>query len=174
MTHENKTRSIIRSSLFAGLTAVGGILSFPLPFSPVPLSLQSFFTLAAGIVLGPKYGAFSQLVYLLLGALGLPVFANRQGGFYHLFGPTGGFLWGFVLAAYVIGYLHEKQGKKKLRSLFFTLLTGLILIYLVGVLGLHLSLGISIKQGLLLGVFPFLVGDMVKLLGVMFFVQRIP
>ena len=103
-----KVKTLAYISLLTALTTVGAIISIPLPFSPVPLTLQLPFTLISGVVLGPKYGAFCQLLYLALGAAGLPVFAQHRGGFNMLWGPTSGFLWGFVLSAYVTGWIAQR------------------------------------------------------------------
>lgn len=103
-------------ALGAASTAVGAFIAIPLPFSPVPIVLQNFFILLIALVLGPRMGTASVALYLLLGALGLPVFAGGKGGFAHFFGPTGGYLVGFLLAAWITGVLaaagEGQQGRK--------------------------------------------------------------
>ena len=86
-------KRLVLVGLFACLTALGALISIPTPLSVVPITLQIPFTLSAGFVLGPKDGALSQLLYLLVGAVGLPVFSRQLGGFTVLVGPTAGFLW---------------------------------------------------------------------------------
>ncbi|NLM24768.1 MAG: biotin transporter BioY [Firmicutes bacterium] len=150
-------------SLFAALTAIGGFISVPIPFSPVPITLQITFTAMAGLVLGSRYGALSQLIYLLLGALGLPVFSNRTGGFAMLYGPTAGFLWGFVICAFVIGLIQEKRKFTQPGAIFLTQVIGLIITYFCGVIGLMLVLKFNALQAFSTGVAPFILLDTIKL-----------
>ncbi len=157
-----KTRQLILIGLFAGLTAIGALLTIPLPFSPVPVTLQIFFTLLAGVILGSRGGALSQIIYLLLGGIGLPVFAGGNAGFQFLVGPTAGYLWGFVMAAYVVGLITEK--KSTLQMDLIAMVTGLILIYLFGTLILYWVLDITLTKALAMGVIPFLIGDVIKVL----------
>ncbi|TET40117.1 MAG: biotin transporter BioY, partial [Elusimicrobia bacterium] len=82
-----KTKGMILCALFAALTAVGGLIAVPLPFTPVPITLQTFFTFLAGAILGKYLGALSQIIYLLLGVIGLPVFAKGSSGIGVLLGP---------------------------------------------------------------------------------------
>ncbi len=156
-----KTRKMILTGLFAALTAVGAFIIIPLPFSPVPVTLQTFFTLLAGIILGPGYGALSQLIYIFLGGIGLPVFAGGTGGFQVLVGPTAGFLWGFVLAAYIVGLMVKNHST--LRVNILAMLAGLIVIYIPGMFVLKLVAGLSIYKAFLVGVLPFIPGDIVKI-----------
>lgn len=157
-----KTRKLVITALFAALTASGAILTIPLPFSPVPITLQIFFTLIAGVILGSKYGALSQIVYLLMGGIGLPVFAKGAAGFQVLLGPTAGYLWGFILCAFVVGLISEKFQSWQMNV--FAMLLGLIIIYILGVLGLHFVLGLSIIKAIQVGIVPFLPGDALKLI----------
>ncbi len=149
--------------LFAALTAIGAFISFPLPFTPVPFTLQVTFTTMAGFALGSKYGALSQLVYLLLGAIGLPVFANRLGGIGALFGHTAGFLWGFVLSAMLIGWLATKYRPRKALPIVIVLTAGLLLVYATGTVGLMVVLGLPAKQAFMAGVAPFMILDLLKI-----------
>jgi Uncharacterized conserved protein len=103
-------RQMTLISLFAALTAVGGFISIPL--YPVPLTLQTLFTLLAAMILGSVMGASSQIIYVLLGVIGLPVFAGFKAGIGILFGPTGGFLLGFIISAYIIGKIVELKKKR--------------------------------------------------------------
>lgn len=167
-------KKLVYTSIFATLTVVGGFISIPLPFSPVPLTLQLAFSTMAGYVLGAKHGALSQLVYLLLGAIGLPVFSNRTGGIAMLTGPTSGFLWGFVLAALIIGLIRENnKAKQKPLVIFATLMVGLVAIYLTGMLGLVLAVDYSIGEAFMAGVGPFIIPDLIKLAVATFLIVRI-
>jgi len=109
-------RQMTLTSLFAALTAVGGFISIPL--YPVPLTLQTLFTLLAAMILGSVMGASSQIIYVLLGVIGLPVFAGFKAGIGILFGPTGGFLLGFIISAYIIGKIVELKKEKNIFLLF--------------------------------------------------------
>jgi len=157
-------------SLFAALTAVGAFISIPL--YPVPLSLQTLFTLLAGMTLGSVMGASSQIIYVLLGVIGLPVFAGFKAGIGILFGPTGGFLFGFIISAYVIGRIIETIKEK---NIFYYLLAGFagtVIIYFIGVTQLSLVTGIGIKKALLIGALPFLPGDILKIIAASFIARK--
>ena len=166
-----KTRKLVLTGLFVALTASGAILTIPLPFSPVPITLQIFFTLMAGIILGSKYGALSQIVYLLMGGIGLPVFAEGAAGFQVLVGPTAGYLWGFVLCAFFVGLVSEKFRSWQMNTV--AMLCGLIIIYILGVLGLHFVLGLSLIKALQVGIVPFIPGDILKLIAAVLVTIRV-
>lgn len=155
------TRNLILSGLFAAMIALFAQLSIPLPFSPVPLTGQLFGVFLAGSILGGRWSAVSLLVYLLLGAVGLPVFHNFQGGLHMVLGPTGGYLWGFVLGGYLLGKIGER-GKS-----YITMAGGMLLclavVYTTGLAWLVFVSGLAIPQALLLGVLPFIPLDLVKL-----------
>ncbi|GAB4115723.1 MAG: biotin transporter BioY [Candidatus Caldatribacteriota bacterium] len=156
-------RQITLSSLFAALTAAGAFISISL--SPVPLSLQTFFTLLAGMTLGSIIAMSSQLIYVLLGVIGLPIFAGFRAGIGVLFGPTGGFLWGFIIAAYLMGKLVEyRKGEKSVKFYFLVGLWGTLVIYLLGILQLSLVTTMGIKRALMVGLVPFIPGDILKLI----------
>jgi biotin transport system substrate-specific component len=157
------------SRLRDGLLIVAGSLlvaalaqiSIPLPFTPVPITGQTFAVLLVGAVLGARRGAASLLLYLVEGSLGLPVFAGGVGGLVHFLGPTGGYLLGFVAAAYLVGRLAEVGMDHRFRTAVLIFLAGEAAIYLCGVawLGFYLGLPKALAAGLL----PFLIGDAVKL-----------
>ena len=158
-------------SLFAALTAVGAFISIPL--QPVPFSLQTLFTLLAGMTLGGIPGAISQIIYVFLGAIGLPIFAGFKAGIGILLGPTGGFLFGFICSAYVIGKMTEG---KKIISIFYYLLAGLIgtiVIYAFGITQLSLVVDIEIKKAIAIGVLPFLPGDILKIIAASFIANKL-
>ncbi len=158
-------------SLFAALTAVGAFISIPL--YPVPLSLQTLFTLLAGMTLGSVMGTSSQIIYVLLGVIGLPVFAGFKAGIGILFGPTGGFLFGFIISAYVIGRIIETIKEK---NIFYYLLAGFagtVIIYFIGVTQLSLVTGIGIKKAITVGMLPFLPGDILKIIAASFIAGKL-
>ncbi len=161
---KTNTRFLVLTALFAALTAVGAFLKFPLGLSS--FTLQFFFTAMAGALLGPKYGALSQTVYVLLGLLGLPVF-TQGGGPGYLLVPSCGFLFGLIPAAWVVGIL-TRTGHSFVRVIL-ACTAGLAALYLVGVpymhlvlnvyLGRHMALADTLKAGMLL----FLPGDFAKI-----------
>jgi len=135
-----------------------------IPIYPVPLTLQTLFTLLAGMTLGSVMGALSQIIYVLLGVVGLPVFAGFKAGIGILFGPTGGFLFGFIFSAYIIGKLIELKKEKNIFYYFLAGFLGIVIIYFIGVIQLALVTGIGIKRALLIGALPFLPGDILKII----------
>ncbi len=157
MENTFKTKYLILTGLFAALTAIGAYIYIPLPISPVPITLQMFFTFMAGGLLGKKYGFFSQLIYVLIGAIGLPVFAGGAGGFGVLFGPTGGYVLGFLAAGYIAGF-----SKDIFVSNLLYMLLGLIVIYLLGTTRLMMVMQVDFIKALTIGVTPFIIGDLMK------------
>ena len=132
-----KSKELSLVALFASLTAIGGFIS--IPFYPVPLTLQVFFVLLSGAILGKKLGALSQIIYLGLGAVGAPVFHNFTSGIGILFGPTGGFIIGFVPGSYLAGLFYEKFNNNKIH--FSGLVLSIVPIYAIGVLWLSFITG---------------------------------
>jgi len=187
LTHTNP-KSIYRLSpvyrtvliaLGAASTAVGAFIAIPLPFSPVPIVLQNFFILLIALVLGPRMGTASVALYLLVGALGLPVFAGGKGGFAHFFGPTGGYLAGFLLSAWITGVLagggHRQKNREpraatkgnaqKTKFRFqdaAAAAAGVLSVYLLGIPWLAYKLGFDWKKALIVGFLPFIAGDVLK------------
>ncbi|MGP8319698.1 MAG: biotin transporter BioY [Methanosarcinaceae archaeon] len=157
-------RKMVFASLFAAMTAVGAYIKIPIPIGPVPLTLQVLFVLLAGIMLKSKWGTMSMLVYVLLGIVGLPVFAGGASGPGVLFGPTGGYLIGFVAAAFVVGLLAERKGTLNilLNATFMTI--GLGVIYLFGVAQLIIVAKLTLMQAIAAGMLPFLIGDFIKII----------
>lgn len=158
-----KTDGMILCALFAALTGVGGLIAIPLPFTPVPITLQTFFTFLAGAILGKYLGALSQLVYILLGVVGLPVFAKGSSGIGAILGPTGGYLLGFIPAAFLIGWILEGREKPPFVLIFLAMMVGLLAIYIPGVGWLMWVAKMSLVKALILGALPFLPGDAVKI-----------
>lgn len=153
-------------ALFCALTAIGSFIAIPLPFSPVPLTLQTFFVLLSGIVLGPRKAALSQVIYLLSGFLGIPVFAQGTAGIGVLIGPTGGYLAGFVAAAWIVGWLTGTGQKNSSLPgsgrLIAALLIGQAAIYVPGLMWLKATLNLSFGQACVIGLLPFIPGDIIK------------
>ena len=147
--------------LFAAFTALTARVTFPLPFTPVPITLQVMAVLLSGLVLGPRAGAASQLVYLAMIATGLPLDAKGL-GLAVLTGPTAGYLIGFVPAAFLTGWLAEKLPATRL-SHFLAALAGVAVIYVAGVAWLAPAVG-SLRTAWMLGVAPFILIDLGKAL----------
>ena len=157
--------SIIGIFGFIIATAAGAFVRIPLPFTPVPITFQTFFVLLAGAVLGRRLGTFSQAGYVIFGLTGLPIFAGAAGGVLHFLGPTGGYLIGFVVASWAVGWLIHLKKQASFIWAVGAMLAGSFIIYLFGATWLTLSLHIDLWKALLLGVLPFIPGDIIKLLG---------
>ncbi|MCD6373778.1 MAG: biotin transporter BioY [Thermococcus sp.] len=150
-------KDVAFAGLFAALTAVGAQISIPI--GPVPITLQVLFVLLSGLILGARLGFLSQLVYVVMGALGIPVFAGLQGGIAVIYGPTGGYIIAFPIAAYLAGLFAERLGRK---GMLIGSALGVGVIYFLGWLRLGLFLGGDFKKAFFLGVTPFLPVDAVK------------
>ncbi len=164
-------RQMTLISLFAALTAVGAFISIPI--YPVPLTLQTLFTLLAAMTLGSVMGASSQIIYVLLGVIGLPVFAGFKAGIGILFGPTGGFLFGFIISAYVIGKIIEVKKEKNIFYYFLAGIIGTVILYIIGITQLSLVTGIGIKKAIVVGMLPFLPGDILKIIATSFIASKL-
>lgn len=152
------TREIAVAALFSALLAVSAFVAIPV--GSVPFTLQVYVVLVAGLVLGPRLGLLSVLAYLVLGLLA-PVYAGGSSGLGVLFGPTGGYLWGFLIAVVVSGTIAGKGGRTLLRLLLASL-AGIAPIYALGATWLALQLDLSPRTAVLTGVLPFIWIDLVK------------
>ena len=160
------TKEMILVSLFTALTAIGAFLSIPL--GDIYITLQSMFTILAGLLLGPKLGSLSQLVYVLLGLSGVRIFAGFSGGPQAILKPSFGFLIGFIFAAFIVGKIVHNGEIIYFRRIFLATLAGTFVIYLFGlpfmyiilnnVMGKAISFPATIKTGCLI----FLPGDLLK------------
>ncbi|MFZ2147052.1 MAG: biotin transporter BioY [Sedimentisphaerales bacterium] len=149
---------VIGGSLLIGLCAQVKIL---LPFSPVPVTAQTFAVLMIGTLLGSWRGSLCVLTYIVQGVAGLPVFA-LGGGFAVLIGPTGGYLVGFIPAAYITGLLAQKGWDRRIGTTILAMVLGNIVIYAFGLLWLCCLTGIN-RSVPAVGLYPFLVGDLLKI-----------
>jgi len=156
------TKGLIYAALFGALTAAGAFIVIPLP--PVPLTAQTFFLNIAAILLGGPLGALSQFIYVMLGVVGVPVFAGGKAGLGVIFGPTGGYLVGFIVAAFVIGRVDRIKRNAGTVWHIFSMVLGMAVIYFLGGLWLSLTAKIGFYKALAVGVFPFLAGDILKIL----------
>jgi biotin transport system substrate-specific component len=148
---------IVFGSLLVALLAQVRIV---LPFTPVPITGQTLAVLLIGAVLGSKRGAATIGLYILEGGIGLPFFAGGKAGLAVLMGPTGGYLAGFVAAAFVVGWLAERGFDRRLATAFAAFVIGTAVIYLFGTIGLLRFM--SLQAAIAGGVLPFIVGDILK------------
>ena len=148
---------ILIGSLLIALLAQ---ISIPVPFSPIPITGQTIGVVLVGGLLGAKRGALSILCYIFEGAMGMPVFAQMKSGIHVLIGPTAGYLWGFVIAALLIGFLTERGFTKKPLGSFVSCFAATTIILITGMLYLAIFKGLN--DALIMGFYPFLVGDVVK------------
>ncbi len=145
------------------LIALGARVRIPIPFSPVPVTAQTLVVLLAGALLGPKRGVQAVALYLLAGLLGWPIFAGAGGGLAVLLGPTGGYLIGFIAAAYIVGRRTERGETRNALTTIGTLLLGTLVIYAFGLI--RLAAFVGMERVIALGLTPFILGDLVKLAG---------
>jgi biotin transport system substrate-specific component len=161
----------VAATLFAAaLTAAASQISVPLPFTPVPFTLQPMIVLLGGVVLGPRLGMASQLVYLAAGVAGLPVFAfspELPQGAARLLGPTGGYLMAYPFAAFVAGMLATRGFDRRYLTSVLAMAAGLAVIFAGGVTWLTLFApgadGRSLNAALAVGFYPFVIADAIKL-----------
>ena len=158
-----KTKQMVLIALMTAVTCVLGPLSIPLPFSPVPISLTNFAIFLAIFVLGMKNGTISFIIYLLLGAVGVPVFSSFRGSLQVLAGPTGGYLIGFIFLALIMGFALDHFDRKLVPTII-GMIIGMVVCYAFGTVWLAKLLSLSFKEGLMMGVIPYLPGDAAKII----------
>lgn len=156
----NQTQMLILAALFVAVTAV--CAQIRIPIGAVPFTMQIFAISLMGVVLGSRWGVISALGYLILGAVGAPVFSGFSGGLQVLIGKTGGYLFGFIPAAYVIGWITER-GRLTVSKAVWANLAGLVIIYAIGAMQLKLVLNLPWVQAFEFGIYPFIIPDIVKL-----------
>lgn len=173
-THKGSRRNLpyILCSLFAALTAAGAFIKIPIPY--VPITLQTFFVILSGSLLGAKFGALSQLIYLAIGLLGAPIF-SQGGGPGYVFQPTFGYLLGYPLAAFTIGFLlwgwnlPDVSESPTFLKICLVSAIGILVIFMLGVTFLYLNLKyivakpISLSKAVWVGFLVFIPGDMIKI-----------
>ena len=153
-------RMTVYCALFTALIIIGGYISIPI--GPVPVVLADFFVMVAGLFLGFKYGAMCVTLYIVLGTLGMPVFAGGSAGLAILLGPTGGYLLGYLVMAAFIGFFSSKI-KPSIAAHLIALIIGNILLYMIGVPWLKVILNMSWKAALYAGFTPFIIGTVIKI-----------
>lgn len=197
----SKTNYMTLCGLFAALMAICSLISIPLGFTPVPVNLGTLGVFLAGGILGKKYGTISIAVYVLVGAVGVPVFAGFRGGLSVLAGPTGGYIIGYIVAAFLVGLLVEMMlaeknltvptedasvsnaavsgsaaGRSRSREILccaIAMIIGLLACYALGTLWFIVSTHTGIWASLVSCVFPFLLGDALKIAAGALLVQKL-
>jgi len=158
------SRSIVSDLVLiaAGAAFTSIMAQIAIPLWPVPITMQTFAALLVGSSLGWSRGALSMVLYALLGLVGLPVFSDQAHGPAILFGATGGYIVGFILAAALTGWLAQRQWDRKVLGAFVSFALGAVVVYAVGLPWLAVTLGLDLPSTLSAGLYPFLIGDALK------------
>lgn len=184
----SNTVYLVLCGLFAALTAICSFITIPLGFTPIPVNLGTLAVFLTGGILGRKYGVVSIIVYVLLGTAGVPVFSGFRGGISVLAGPTGGYIIGYIAAVFVIGaiidsymkraYENRRNGRTAsyaAETLFLALamVCGLTICYALGTAWFMISTGTPLWASLVSCVFPFLIGDAIKIAAAALLVRKL-
>jgi biotin transport system substrate-specific component len=154
-------KGMILAAIFAALTGI--LTQIQIPVDMVPINLALFSVYLAGALLGPKYGTLSMVVYVLLGAVGLPVFSGFSGGLHKLVGPTGGYIAGYIACAFLVGYL-SRRWNMHFSMLSIAMILGTLACYTLGTAWFMMITGRDLTTSLGLCVIPFLPGDAMKII----------
>lgn len=160
MTPISPLKPTVYTSLFVALIAMGAFIAIPI--GPVPIVLQNMFVLLAGLILGPMWGLACVGVYILIGAAGLPVFAQGKAGIGVVFGPTGGYLLGYLPAVFTAGALSRAMNQT-LKGDIIAMILGSLIVYAAGVPWLKIAFSMSWGKAVSAGMLPFLIGDALKI-----------
>ena len=173
--HNLKLSRMIQAALFAALTAVFSQIALPLPFTPVPVNLATLAVMLAGGILGMRFGLISQVIYVCLGLVGLPVFAQFTGGAGIVLGPTGGYIAGYILSAGLAGLLFDRlsSGKNGTGVCAGIYAVSLLACYLPGTLWFMVVTGSGLIPSLMMCVIPFLPGDALKIAAAVLLTKRL-
>ncbi|MCX5679020.1 MAG: biotin transporter BioY [Candidatus Omnitrophica bacterium] len=160
--NNKKLTAAIGVVFFILATALGAYIRIPVHGSPIPITLQTFFVLLAGAVLGKKLGLYSQAGYILAGISGLPMFQGASLGVSYLLGPTGGYLIGFMICAFIIGLIID-SARSNIVSIIAVFALGSLIIYASGILWLVCMYKMNLTSAIMAGALPFIPGDMAKI-----------
>ena len=170
MNNPKQLRMTVYTSLFVAFIAIGAFIAIPV--GPVPIVLQNMFVLLAAIILGPTWGLACVAIYLLIGLAGLPVFSGGGAGIGKLFGPTGGYLLGYLPCVFVTAGISKGLGKK-MSSDIIAMLIGSLIIYAAGVPWLKVVTSMTYEKALAVGMYPFLIGDALKIIAAAFIAKTL-
>lgn len=160
-----KESVIKNAALVLGLTAFTAMcaqVSVPLPFTPVPLTLQTFAVLAGAAALGAERAVIAQVIYVVLAIAGFPVLAGGASGTDIVVGATGGYILGFVVASYVVGRIAERGATTRVSATVIAYIAGTAVVYALGVSWLSFVTHMSLRDAVVAGMIPFLIGDAIK------------
>ncbi|WP_300461322.1 biotin transporter BioY [Desulfobacula sp.] len=169
-TTSQHLKMTVYTALFVAFIAIGAFIAIPI--GPVPIVLQNMFVLLAGIILGPVWGLACVAIYLLIGLAGMPVFSGGTSGIGRLFGPTGGYLLGYLPAVFVTGSISKGLGKK-MSSDILAMLLGTLIVYGAGVPWLKVVTAMSFGKAITMGMVPFLPGDILKIIAAAVIARRL-
>lgn len=167
-----KTRELTKMSICVALLCVSSYIAFPLPFTPAPVTAQTIIINLIALILTPKKSAIVVGVYILLGICGIPVFAGGTAGLGRIFGPTGGFILGFLIVAPIISLLKGKMYSFK-RYLMITILVGMPIIYICGTISMCIVLKMNLVAALTVAVLPFIFADVLKCIAASFLAVKL-
>lgn len=167
------TKDLTKIALLVAMNCVSAYIIIPLPFSMSPLALQTLIVNLVALILTPKQAFMTMLVYLLLGLAGVPVFTGGTAGPGKLFGPTGGYILAFLPAVFLMAWLKGKT-YNFWRYVIVTVCVGIPVIYVLGVAQMMAITGLGIKEAIVMGVLPFLLGDIAKGVGAAYIARKIP
>jgi len=170
MNDSKQLRMTVYTSLFVALIAIGAFIAVPV--GPVPIVLQNMFVLLAAIILGPVWGVTCVAIYLLIGLAGLPVFSAGGSGIGKLFGPTGGYLLGYLPCVFVTAAISKGLGKK-MSSDIIAMVIGSLIVYAAGVSWLKVVTAMTFEKALAVGMIPFLPGDALKIIAAAFIARTL-
>jgi len=170
MNRSNQLKMTVYTSLFVSFIAMGAFIAIPV--GPVPIVLQNMFVLLAGIILGPVWGTGCVAVYLLIGFAGLPVFAGGTSGIGKIFGPTGGYLLGYLPCVFITAAVSKGLGRKMFSDII-AMVVGTLIIYSAGVPWLKVVTSMTFEKALVFGMYPFLMGDALKIAAAAFIARAL-
>lgn len=159
---KTRTSAIAQVTSLTVLTIVSAQIIIPLPFTPIPLTMQTFAILFGAAAIGPSKALIAQVTYIFLATLGLPILAGDKGGIESVLGATGGYLFAFLVASVVVGKLASTISTKRFRGVLLGYVLGSLIIYAIGATWLAIYTGKGLSYAFLNGVLPFLVGDVIK------------
>lgn len=153
-----KIRTMVMIALCSAIMVIFSQIAIPLPLTSVPITLQLFGVVVISMILDKKCSLIALVIYTLLGAIGLPVYANFSGGVGVLVGPNGGYIFGFIIMAYIVGLFKEKENTT---LTYIGAYLGMSIEYVIGVIQLKIILRLTLEQALISGLYPFIIKDVV-------------